>query len=70
MEKWATVVPNDETLRNKTIESRHNAELVGHRGITKTLQLVGRGYYWKNMKISFRRFVESWNTCGQTELVL
>ena len=39
-----------EIIRSKVISCHHNNLLVGHFGIDKTRELVGRKYYWPSLK--------------------
>jgi hypothetical protein len=49
-------VPQDDTIRNLILESRHDAPAAGHPGQARTLELVARNFYWPLMK----RFVNSY----------
>ena len=39
-----------EIIRSEVISRHHNDPLVGHFGIDKTRELVGRIYYWPSLK--------------------
>lgn len=61
------VVPDDPSLRKRIISSRHDAKLAGHRGISKTVQLVQRHYAWDGLRKEVEAYVKSCDICARTK---
>lgn len=69
-QKGRLMIPHDTILQTRIISARHDAPLAGHRGITKTMQLVARDYTWPGLKTSVRNFVQTCDTCNRTKRTL
>ena len=61
------VVPDDDEIRTRIISSKHDTPLAGHRGITKTIQLIQRNFTWKKLKESVSAFVQTCDMCNRTK---
>ena len=49
----------------KLIQSRHDEPLVGHKGVTKTFELLRRDFWWPSLYQDVRHFVFSCHTCAR-----
>ncbi|CUA71329.1 Transposon Tf2-1 polyprotein [Rhizoctonia solani] len=56
-------VPNGLEIRKAVIESRHDNPSTGHPGQFRTLDLLSRTYYWKGMKNSVVKYIQSCDSC-------
>ena len=50
-------------IRTELISWHHNNQLVGHFGINKTRELIGRKYYWPSLKKDVEAYVKGCNVC-------
>lgn len=57
------VVPNDASLRNRLIRLHHDAPYAAHRGITKTLELIERLFWWPGSRHDVETYVRTCNLC-------
>ncbi|CUA68987.1 Transposon Tf2-12 polyprotein [Rhizoctonia solani] len=56
-------VPNELQIRKAVIESRHDNPSAGHPRQFRTLDLLSRTYYWKGMKNSVVKYIQSCDSC-------
>ena len=56
-------------IRSEVISCHHNDPLVGHFGIDKTRELVGRKYYWLSLKRDIESYVQGCNICLASKAV-
>ena len=56
-------------IRSKVIYRHHNNSLVGHFGIDKTRELVGRKYYWLSLRKDVENYVRGCNVCLASKAV-
>ena len=61
--KEKIAIPNDDSIKLKILNQRHDSPLAGHPGQEKTIKLVGRDYYWPNMAKYIRDYVSSCFQC-------
>ena len=52
-----------EFIRSKVISCHHDDPLVGHFGIDKTRELVGRKYYWPSLKKDVKNYIRGCDIC-------
>ena len=52
-----------EIIRSKVISCHHIDLLIGHFGIDKTRELVGRKYYWPSLKKNVENYVRGCDIC-------
>ena len=52
-----------EIIRSKVISCHHNNPLVGHFGIDKTRELIGRKYYWPCLRRDVKSYVRGCDVC-------
>ena len=50
-------------IRSKLISCHHNDLHIGHFGIDKTRELVGRKYYWPSLRRDVKNYVRGCNVC-------
>ena len=63
--KKKIVVPNYHDLRLHIVKDTHDSLLAGHPGISKTLALVSRNYYWPGMATYITNYIKTCETCGR-----
>ena len=52
-----------ETLQADLQERNHDDPLARHFGVEKTLELLTRKYYWRNMRTDIEKYVQCCNIC-------
>ena len=52
-----------ESLRVSVLELCHDHALAGHFGLTKTTDLVQRTFWWPQLRVDCKKYVESCTTC-------
>jgi len=57
------VVPNSPLLKRRIMELCHDARLSGHVGITRTLDLVSRDFYWQKLRRDVEDYVRHCDAC-------
>ena len=57
------VVTGSLTNKRTIIKSRHDPPVYGHPGISKTMQLVERDYWWLKMKLDIVDYVKGCAEC-------
>jgi transposase InsO family protein len=68
---WMTdkvVVPKDAVLRQRAIREHHDVPWAGHRGVTKTLELVSRLFWWPGMRADVERYVKTCDLCQRNKV--
>ena len=58
-----TYVPESNDLHLQVLKSKHNHQLVGYLGQSKTYQLVCWDYSWPNMQGFIEDYMKTCNTC-------
>ena len=58
-----------EIIRSEVISRHHNDLLVGHFGIDKTRELVGRKYYWPSLRRDVESYVRGCDVCLASKAV-
>ena len=58
-----------EIIRSEVISRHHDDLLVGHFGIDKTRELVGRKYYWPSLKRDVKSYVRGCDVCLTSKAV-
>ena len=61
------VIPNDDELRLRILQARHDHPTAGHPGISKTLQLVRRDYTWKGIHKYITDYVKACRSCARAK---
>ena len=65
--QWLPYVP--KIVRSEVISRHHDNLLVGHLGIDKTRELVGRKYYWLSLRRDVENYVRGCNVCLSSKAV-
>ena len=68
MRRHQIFVPNDMSIRTTVIASNHDDILAAHRGVAKTVDLVSRTFYWKNMHYDIKQYVNTCLSCQQNKI--
>ena len=63
------LVPDSAKLLLRLLQDHHDAPAAGHPGRAKTLELLGRTYYWKTMRSYVEKYVGNCHTCQRTKAV-
>jgi hypothetical protein len=57
------MVTGDDEAKRHIIQSHHNSPVYGHPGISKTIQLTERLYWWPRMRIDITEYVKGCADC-------
>lgn len=63
MYRWNGRVYMLEPVRREIIVRGHDVSLVGHFGVTRTLDLISRTYYWPKMKDDIQDYIRHCQMC-------
>ena len=63
------IVPDNDALKLRILQSRHDHPTAGHPGRTKTQQLVRRDFFWKGIANYVTNYVKACTTCIRTKLI-
>jgi RNase H-like domain found in reverse transcriptase/Integrase zinc binding domain len=61
------VVPDNSTTRWSILEMYHDHKTVGHPGITRTLTLIAKDYWWPKMVTFVKAYVQGCVVCQSTK---
>ena len=50
-------------IRSEVLSRHHDNPLIGHFGIDKTRELVGRKYYWPSLKRDVESYIRGCDVC-------
>ncbi len=56
-------VPEDVSLRNDILHWHHDVPWCGHMGLEKTLELVGRQFWWPRMHEDIKKYIDTCIKC-------
>ena len=56
-------MPPERVLRSEVIQTHHDDVTAGHFGVTKTLELVRRKYFWIRLKRDIKEYITSCTKC-------
>ena len=62
------LVPNDTLIRTTIITSNHDDITAAHRGVTKTVDLITRIFYWKHLHHDVKEYVSTCISCQQNKI--
>jgi hypothetical protein len=57
------------TLRERIMKEGHDAPIAGHPGITKTLKLIKRNYWWPLMNQDIEKYVKGCDSCQRNKTI-
>ena len=60
-------VPEEESVRAELLKRHHDDVLAGHFGVERTLELIGRKYYWSGMSKDVKDYVSSCDICQRVK---
>jgi hypothetical protein len=60
-------VPRDADLRARVLYEHHDVPWAGHRGATKTLELVSRRFWWPGMSSDTKNYCHSCDHCQRNK---
>ena len=58
-----------EVIQTKLISRHHNKPLASHFGINKTKKLIGRKYYWPDLRKDIEAYVKDCDICLNSKMV-
>ena len=61
-------VPEEASVREELLKRHHDDPLAGHFGVDKTLELMGRKYYWDSIKADVKSYVDSCDICQRKKV--
>ena len=56
-------VPASDEIKSALIKEAHDSAVSGHVGITRTLDLLSRSYYWPRMAADVREYIATCSSC-------
>jgi len=63
--EWKLWIP--QSLTHSLIERAHSDPKAGHGGMTKTLEILRRQFYWPGMTIQIRKHVRGREVCKESK---
>ena len=65
-EGWL-LVPDNDDIQKDLLKLYHDTPMVGHLGITRTYELLGRMYTWSKMKEYITTYVQGCSICAKAK---
>ena len=62
----AVYVPDDPAVRAELLQANHDDLLGGHFGVSKTLEILQRKYFWEGMRKDVKEHVTTCDVCQRT----
>ena len=62
------MIPDADDLRKQLLHELHDSPYSGHCGISKTIRLLQKHYYWPNMIQEATNYVRSCHTCQKNKV--
>jgi len=62
-------VPNDKAIKSTILIEAHDGKMSGHLGTTKTIEIVGRYFYWNDFHKEIKQYVKSCESCQSNKTV-
>ncbi len=56
-------MPHDQSLRTQILSNAHDRPYTGHMGITKTLKLIQRLFWWPELRLDVTQYIGSCEVC-------
>jgi transposase InsO family protein len=60
-------IPRDQALKKLIFESEHDSMVAGHMGMDKTVEMIGRNFYWPGMAEEIEDYVRSCDDCQRNK---
>ena len=61
------LVPDNDNIQKDLLKLYHDTPMVGHLGITRTYELLGRMYTWLKMKEYIMTYVQGCSICAKVK---
>ena len=61
-------VPEEASVREELLKRHHDDPLAGHFGVGKTLELIGRKYFWESIKSDVKEYVDTCDVCQRVKV--
>jgi hypothetical protein len=61
------ILPNEQLWR-EVLAAHHDGQITGHLGMSRTLELVGRKYWWEEIVAFTKRYMEGCHTCAHNKV--
>ncbi|KAI2667790.1 Transposon Tf2-6 polyprotein [Labeo rohita] len=58
-------VPN--TLRQEVLQWGHDSTLAGHQGVQRTINFIGRAFWWRTLRRDVQEYVQACNICARSK---
>ncbi|KAI2644254.1 Transposon Tf2-9 polyprotein [Labeo rohita] len=58
-------VPN--TLRQEVLQWGHDSTLAGHQGVQRTINFIGRAFWWRTLRKDVQEYVQACNICARSK---
>ncbi|KAI2648330.1 Transposon Tf2-9 polyprotein [Labeo rohita] len=58
-------VPN--ILRQEVLQWGHDSTLAGHQGVQRTINFIGRAFWWRTLRKDVQEYVQACNTCARSK---
>jgi hypothetical protein len=63
------VVPNSHAVREFIMNTAHDADYAGHKGLDKTYAAISSTYYWVGMYVDISAYTASCDKCQRTNVL-
>ena len=63
----AIYVPDFNGLRTGIIRRHHDDMIVGHLGVTRTMNLIKRVFMWPSIRKDVKTYCQTWHSCQQNK---
>lgn len=60
-------IPADDSLRTRILRECHDTTTSGHPGVSRTVELVLRQFYWPRLRDTVKLYVQSCEQCQRTK---
>jgi hypothetical protein len=60
-------IPDDLQLKRDILEAEHDSTVAGHMGQDKTIELVGRNFFWPEMEKFIEDYIRSCPHCQKNK---
>ena len=57
------MIPGSEGLRQELLRLYHDSPLAGHFGVGRTMELLRRKFFWKNITADVKQYVKECAAC-------
>ena len=61
------LIPDDDGIKTALLKEAHDSPIAGHVGITKTVDLLSRSFFWPRLQTDVRDYVLSCRSCQENK---